>query len=372
MAVQNAPDKKITLNGIYQYIMDRFPYYRGKIFDSVFKKLYFAFFNFKKLLYTFCLENKQGWQNSIRHNLSLNECFVKVPRDDKKPGKGSFWTLDPDSYNMFDNGSFLRRRRRFKKKDAMKEKEEQMKRQSLMLEDKLADIKPIKLASHQTLIETKNQFLYQLKREPGIDNSCKDGLNSSQNPSCHDTLTTQMNHLAQFSEHNFTVDSLMNSSYNPRIHPSTYAYHFNDENLVNTSSQIRGHSSALPVVHGHWYAPSSETPPETNSVNTVNMGSNQNIPLPSSVNAVNHGSGFRQMIFDHNQNNCQLETGNSPNSINSSSPPITNATTHVNHHTSSSSKWNANLTNSSSNLGHYRQHYQLAYGYQDCGLKQHI
>lgn len=38
----------------------------------------------------------------MRHNLSLNECFIKLPKGLGRPGKGHYWTIDPASEFMFE------------------------------------------------------------------------------------------------------------------------------------------------------------------------------------------------------------------------------------------------------------------------------
>lgn len=86
MAIRDSAGGRLTLAEINEYLMSKFPFFRGS--------------------YT-------GWRNSVRHNLSLNDCFVKVLRDPSRPwGKDNYWMLNPNSEYTFADGVFRRRRKR--------------------------------------------------------------------------------------------------------------------------------------------------------------------------------------------------------------------------------------------------------------------
>jgi hypothetical protein len=90
MAILNAKEKKLVLSDIYQWILDNYPYFRTR---------------------------GPGWRNSIRHNLSLNDCFIKAGR--AANGKGHYWAVHPAVEGDFEKGDFRRRRAQRKVRKAM-------------------------------------------------------------------------------------------------------------------------------------------------------------------------------------------------------------------------------------------------------------
>ncbi|KAJ7394436.1 hypothetical protein OS493_000245 [Desmophyllum pertusum] len=80
-AILSSPQQKLVLGDIYNYILTNYPYFRNK---------------------------GPGWRNSIRHNLSLNDCFVKMGRSPN--GKGHFWAINPINYDDFSRGEYKRKR----------------------------------------------------------------------------------------------------------------------------------------------------------------------------------------------------------------------------------------------------------------------
>ncbi|CAJ0966418.1 unnamed protein product [Ranitomeya imitator] len=86
MALENAPEKKLTSHQIFTYVVERFPFYRM---------------------------DQAGWKNSIRHTLSVNNCFKRVARDKCIKGQGCYWTLDQSCTKIQNNGKLTGQRKKY-------------------------------------------------------------------------------------------------------------------------------------------------------------------------------------------------------------------------------------------------------------------
>ncbi|EPY54006.1 fork head transcription factor Sep1 [Schizosaccharomyces cryophilus OY26] len=74
MSILCSPERRLTLSAIYDWISGTFSFYS---------------------------KSNNGWQNSVRHNLSLNKAFMKVERSKNLPGKGHFWAIRPGYEDQF-------------------------------------------------------------------------------------------------------------------------------------------------------------------------------------------------------------------------------------------------------------------------------
>ncbi|CAF0710217.1 unnamed protein product [Brachionus calyciflorus] len=69
MSLRNSDSGTLPVSDIYEFIIENFPYYKTA---------------------------RDGWKNSIRHNLSLNKCFEKIENPTNGSKKGCLWALNPD------------------------------------------------------------------------------------------------------------------------------------------------------------------------------------------------------------------------------------------------------------------------------------
>ena len=81
-AILTSPQEKVNLTAIYSYVIDNYPYFENR---------------------------KSAWRNSIRHNLSVNGCFVKNGR--ATSGRGYFWSISDDYIKDFRRGDYARKNR---------------------------------------------------------------------------------------------------------------------------------------------------------------------------------------------------------------------------------------------------------------------
>lgn len=76
MAILRSPERRKTLSQIYTWISESFSFYGSS-------------------------PTPTGWQNSIRHNLSISDAFAKQERSKDDPGKGHYWIIVPGKEGKF-------------------------------------------------------------------------------------------------------------------------------------------------------------------------------------------------------------------------------------------------------------------------------
>ena len=91
-ALLSSPNGRMALSDIYDHIMENVPFYRSTTL---------------------------AWRNAVRHNLSVNEAFIRAGRTDI--GRGHYWTIHPACVMQFYQGDYNRRKAAAKVQQSQRE-----------------------------------------------------------------------------------------------------------------------------------------------------------------------------------------------------------------------------------------------------------
>ncbi|CAF1065703.1 unnamed protein product [Adineta steineri] len=208
LAMKQSGYEKMTLQMIYEWVAENFPY-------------------FKKM--------EPTWQNSIRHNLSLNKCFIKVPRTKKEAGggKGGFWKLSPDYERQRSLAHTQQQQQELNSPSNKRKRHSKRSTSNQFLSNKIS--------SNSTRISHEN-----IKTESWIDPILPCIVSKSQSPlHCHTTIVdrsyTRMP--SSFLSPTSSPDSLIVSPFNP--------HHIHDFSSILTPSPSSSPSSVISKQNFH-------------------------------------------------------------------------------------------------------------------------
>lgn len=276
-AILSNPQGILSLSEIYDYISSHFAFYR---------------------------HTKQGWQNSIRHNLSLNRAFEKVPRKPNEPGKGMKWQISEEYRN-----EFLK---------------------------KWQDGSLNKVRRGTSVSRQLQQYLIKNNALPSGRSSSSNGQDDSssgQAPSnvINTTTTNVPPQLTFFANKGYTLPNTLPGAENENINMSVNM-NMNNMNTINTINNMNNMNMN-----------------NMDSMNHMNMNTMNNMNNMNSMNNINNMNNLNNMNNINNMTNMNSMIPNK-NMISDNSPMKTMNISDLNFLNNQSTKLSSGLISNSDNL----------------------